>query len=72
VSNLRERLELAYAYLRNQLGESSTVNGIASMVMLVGGLKLTKIPPEIVMTVTMLVSQTLRIILPDKLPWSRK
>lgn len=68
MSSFHERIEAVYDYLRSQLAEGSTVNGIASMVTLVGGLKATSLPPEVVMVCTMLVSQSLRIALPDNLP----
>lgn len=69
---IRERIEAAYDYLRQQLTEGSTVRGLVSMITLVGGLKLTDYPPEAVLTGVMLMSQTMKILLPDDLPnWTR-
>jgi hypothetical protein len=78
MTTLHDRIEAAYDYLRSQLAEGSTVRGIVAMATLVGGLKLTKFPPEAVLTVTMLASQSMKILLPDDLPslprwpWSKK
>lgn len=71
MSTIRERLELAYDYLRSQLGESSTVRALVTLTTMAGGF-LAKWPPDVTLTAAMLVSQALKLLLPDDLPWSRK
>lgn len=71
MSTIRERLELAYDYLRAQLGESSTVRGILVMLTLGGG-TLAKLPPDVTLMGAMVFAQLLKILMPDDLPWSKK
>jgi hypothetical protein len=71
MNTLRERLELAYDYLRVQLAESSTVRGIIVLASLGGG-ALAKLPPDVTLMGAMVLAQVLKILLPDDLPWSGK
>jgi hypothetical protein len=70
MSTFRERLELAYDFLRGQLDESSTVRGLAGVAVLAGG-TLAKWPPDVTLFVFASVGAVLKIVLPDDLPWSR-
>jgi hypothetical protein len=66
-NTLHDRLEAAYDYLRSQLAEGSTVRGIVTLVTLGGG-TLAKWPPDVTVTIALVVSQVFKIVLPDDLP----
>jgi hypothetical protein len=61
-----ERLEAAYLYVRTQLGEASTIRGLAVALTMAGGL-LAHYPAEAVTTAAVLFGAVLKILLPDKL-----
>jgi len=71
MAGFRERLESAYDYLREQLAETSTIRGIAGLLVLGGGTA-AKWPLEVTVFVAGLVGAVLKIVLPDNLPWSKK
>ena len=68
---LHERLEAAYDYLREQLTESSTVRGVITLATLAGG-TIAKLPPDVTLMGALVLSQLLKILLPDDLPWLPK
>lgn len=71
MKTLPERLEAAYDYLREQLTESSTVRGIITLATLAGG-TIAKLPPDVTLMGALVLSQLLKILLPDDLPWMSK
>lgn len=64
---LHQRVEAAYDYVRTQLAESSTVRGILVLAALGGGWA-AKLPPDVTLTLTMILAQLLKIVMPDDLP----
>lgn len=71
-----DRLEAIYDYLRNQLTESSTVRAVITLLTMAGG-TLAKLPIDVTLTTAMIVSQVLKLAMPDdlphwRLPWKPK
>lgn len=66
MSTLKERLNLAYQYLRDQLGEASTIRGLAQAATLGGG-AVAKLAPEAVLATAVIIGAVLKIVLPDRL-----
>jgi hypothetical protein len=66
MKTLHERLEAAYDYLREQLTESSTVRGVITLATLAGG-TIAKLPPDVTLMGALVLSQLLKILLPDDL-----
>lgn len=64
---VHQRLEAAYDYLRVQLAEASTVRGILVLLTLGGGW-LAKLPPDVTLTLGIVLGQVMKIMLPDDLP----
>jgi hypothetical protein len=60
------RLEAAYAYLREQLTEASTIRGVAVVLTMSGGL-LARFPVESVTAAAVVVGALCKIFLPDRL-----
>jgi hypothetical protein len=71
MSTIRERIERVYDYLREQLAETSTIRGIAGLLVLGGGTA-AKWPLEVTLFVAGVVGAVLKIMLPDDLPWGDK
>ena len=71
MKTLPERLEAAYDYLREQLTEASTVRGVITLATLAGG-TIAKLPPDITLMGALILSQLLKILLPDDLPFLAK
>ena len=64
---VHKRIEAVYDYLRQQLTETSTIRGVATMLTLIGG-TWAKLPPDVTLTGALIVSQVIKIVLPDDLP----
>ena len=64
---MHDRLEAAYDYLRGQLTEGSTINGVVTLLTLAGG-ALAKWPPVLTLFAATTVSQLVKITLPDDIP----
>jgi hypothetical protein len=71
MKTLHERLEAAYDYLREQMTESSTVRGVITLAALAGG-TLAKLPPDATLMGALVLSQVIKILLPDDLPFLKR